>query len=136
MLLELTDVTVSYGQTPVLFGVNMAINQGDIACLLGRNGVGKTTTIGKLAYQFKKAGYKVVLGAADTFRAAAIDQLQIWADRVGVPIVKQQMGSDPASVAFDTLQSAVTQNADVGQLKTLLSQRQKSAVLSQPHRHL
>ena len=71
--------------------------------VVGVNGVGKTTTIGKLAYQFKKAGYSVVLGAADTFRAAAIDQLQIWADRVGVPIVKQQMGSDPASVAFDTL---------------------------------
>lgn len=84
-----------------------------VIMVVGVNGVGKTTTIGKLANQFKKAGYKVVLGAADTFRAAAIDQLQIWADRVGVPIVKQQMGSDPASVAFDTLQSAVTQNADV-----------------------
>ncbi len=84
-----------------------------VIMVVGVNGVGKTTTIGKLAYQFKKAGYKVVLGAGDTFRAAAIDQLQIWADRVGVPIVKQQMGSDPASVAFDTLQSAVTQNADV-----------------------
>jgi fused signal recognition particle receptor len=84
-----------------------------VIMVVGVNGVGKTTTIGKLAYQFKNAGYNVVLGAADTFRAAAIDQLQIWADRVGVPIVKQQMGSDPASVAFDTLQSAVTQNADV-----------------------
>jgi fused signal recognition particle receptor len=84
-----------------------------VIMVVGVNGVGKTTTIGKLAYQFKKSGYKVVLGAADTFRAAAIDQLQIWADRVGVPIVKQQMGSDPASVAFDTLQSAVAQNADV-----------------------
>ena len=84
-----------------------------VIMVVGVNGVGKTTTIGKLANQFKKAGYKVVLGAADTFRAAAIDQLQIWADRVGVPLVKQQMGSDPASVAFDTLQSAVTQNADV-----------------------
>jgi fused signal recognition particle receptor len=84
-----------------------------VIMVVGVNGVGKTTTIGKLAYQFKKAGYSVVLGAADTFRAAAIDQLQIWADRVGVPIVKQQMGSDPASVAFDTLQSAVSQNADV-----------------------
>ncbi len=84
-----------------------------VIMVVGVNGVGKTTTIGKLAYQFKKAGYNVVLGAADTFRAAAIDQLQIWADRVGVPIVKQQMGSDPASVAFDTLQSAVSQNADV-----------------------
>lgn len=84
-----------------------------VLMVVGVNGVGKTTTIGKLAYQFNKAGYKVVLGAADTFRAAAIDQLQIWADRVGVPIVKQQMGSDPASVAFDTLQSAVSQNADI-----------------------
>ena len=84
-----------------------------VIMVVGVNGVGKTTTIGKLAYQFKKAGHKVVLGAADTFRAAAIDQLQIWADRVDVPIVKQQMGSDPASVAFDTLESAVAQNADV-----------------------
>lgn len=84
-----------------------------VIMVVGVNGVGKTTTIGKLAYQFKKAGYNVVLGAADTFRAAAIDQLQIWADRVGVPMVRQQMGSDPASVAFDTLQSAVAQNADV-----------------------
>jgi fused signal recognition particle receptor len=84
-----------------------------VIMVVGVNGVGKTTTIGKLANQFKNAGYSVVLGAADTFRAAAIDQLQIWADRVGVPIVKQQMGSDPASVAFDTLQSAVAQNADV-----------------------
>lgn len=84
-----------------------------VIMVVGVNGVGKTTTIGKLANQFKKAGYSVVLGAADTFRAAAIDQLQIWADRVGVPIVKQQMGSDPASVAFDTLQSAVSQNADI-----------------------
>jgi len=84
-----------------------------VIMVVGVNGVGKTTTIGKLAYQYKKAGYNVVLGAADTFKAAAIDQLQIWADRVGVPIVKQQMGSDPASVAFDTLQSAVTQNADI-----------------------
>lgn len=84
-----------------------------VLMVVGVNGVGKTTTIGKLAYQFKKAGHKVVLGAADTFRAAAIDQLQIWADRVGVPIVRQNMGSDPASVAFDTLQSAVAQDADV-----------------------
>lgn len=84
-----------------------------VIMVVGVNGVGKTTTIGKLANQFKKAGYKVVLGAADTFRAAAIDQLQIWADRVQVPLVKQQMGSDPASVAFDTLQSAVSQDADV-----------------------
>ena len=84
-----------------------------VIMVVGVNGVGKTTTIGKLASQFKKQGLKVVLGAADTFRAAAIDQLQIWADRTNVPIVRQEMGSDPASVAFDTLQSAVTQNADV-----------------------
>ena len=84
-----------------------------VIMVVGVNGVGKTTTIGKLAYQFKKEGKKVVLGAADTFRAAAIDQLQVWADRVDVPIVKQKMGSDPASVAFDSVQSAVKQNADV-----------------------
>ena len=84
-----------------------------VIMVVGVNGVGKTTTIGKLAYQFKNKGLKVVLGAADTFRAAAIDQLQVWADRVEVPIVKQSMGSDPASVAFDTLQSAITQDADV-----------------------
>ncbi len=84
-----------------------------VIMVVGVNGVGKTTTIGKLAYQFKKQGYKVVLGAGDTFRAAAIDQLQIWADRVGIPIIKQQMGSDPASVAFDTLSSAVKSDADV-----------------------
>ena len=84
-----------------------------VIMVVGVNGVGKTTTIGKLAHQFSRQGKKVVLGAADTFRAAAIDQLQVWADRTGVPIVKQKMGSDPASVAFDTLQSALTQDADV-----------------------
>ena len=84
-----------------------------VIMVVGVNGVGKTTTIGKLAYQFKKQGLKVMLGAADTFRAAAIDQLQVWADRVDVPIVKQSMGSDPASVAFDTLQSAVNSDVDV-----------------------
>jgi len=88
-------------------------NKPYVIMVVGVNGVGKTTTIGKLAYQLKKQGLNVVLGAADTFRAAAIDQLQVWADRVGVPIIKQSMGSDPASVAFDTLQSAVTSNADV-----------------------
>lgn len=84
-----------------------------VIMVVGVNGVGKTTTIGKLAAQFKKQGLKVMLGAGDTFRAAAIDQLQVWADRVEVPIVKQQMGSDPASVAFDTLQSGVQQDVDV-----------------------
>ncbi len=84
-----------------------------VIMVVGVNGVGKTTTIGKLAYRFKKAGKNVVLGAADTFRAAAVDQLVIWAERVGVPIVNQGMGADPASVAFDTLKSAVANNADV-----------------------
>ena len=84
-----------------------------VIMVVGVNGVGKTTTIGKLAYQFKQVGQKVVIGAADTFRAAAIDQLEVWAERVGVPMVKQKMGSDPASVAFDTLSSAVSQNADI-----------------------
>lgn len=84
-----------------------------VIMVVGVNGVGKTTTIGKLAYQFKNQGKKVVLGAADTFRAAAVDQLTIWSERVGVPIVKQNMGSDPASVAFDTLQSAIAQDADI-----------------------
>lgn len=98
---EATEFTVANDKKPYVIMV------------VGVNGVGKTTTIGKLAHQFKKQGYNVVLGAADTFRAAAIDQLQVWADRVQVPLVKQSMGSDPASVAFDTLQSAVTNNADV-----------------------
>jgi len=84
-----------------------------VIMVVGVNGVGKTTTIGKLAYKFKDAGKSVVLGAADTFRAAAVDQLVIWAERVGVPIVKQGMGSDPASVAFDTLSKAKAENADV-----------------------
>mgnify|MGYP003965349549 FL=1 len=84
-----------------------------VIMVVGVNGVGKTTTIGKLAHKFKKAGLKVVLGAADTFRAAAVEQLVIWSERVGVDIVKQAMGSDPASVAFDTIQSAMSKNADV-----------------------
>ena len=84
-----------------------------VIMVVGVNGVGKTTTIGKLAYQFKKAGKNVYLGAADTFRAAAVEQLVIWSERVGVPIVKQKMGSDPASVAFDTLSSAKVNGADV-----------------------
>ncbi len=96
-----TEFTILEGKKPYVIMV------------VGVNGVGKTTTIGKLASQFKKSGKKVVLGAADTFRAAAIDQLQVWADRVSVPMVSQEMGSDPASVAFDTLKSAVAQEADV-----------------------
>ena len=84
-----------------------------VIMVVGVNGVGKTTTIGKLAYQFKKKGLKVDLGAADTFRAAAVEQLDIWGERVGIPVIKQKMGSDPASVAYDTLSSAVANNADV-----------------------
>lgn len=89
-----------------------------IIMVVGVNGVGKTTTIGKLAYHFKKAGKKVILGAADTFRAAAVDQLTIWAERVGVEIVKQSMGSDPASVAYDTISSAISRGADVAIIDT------------------
>jgi len=84
-----------------------------VIMVVGVNGVGKTTTIGKLAHQFKSRGYSVLLGAADTFRAAAVDQLTIWSERAGVPLIKQKMGADPASVAFDTLQSAISQKADI-----------------------
>ena len=88
-------------------------SQPHVVMVVGVNGVGKTTSVGKLAHQYKKAGKKVMLGAADTFRAGAIDQLQIWADRVEVPLVRQEMGSDPASVAFDTLESAKAQGCDI-----------------------
>lgn len=99
-------------EQPLRFDAPLAATP-HVVMVVGVNGVGKTTTIGKLAHHYHQAGKKVILGAADTFRAGAIDQLQIWADRVGVPLVRQQMGSDPASVAFDTLQSAIAQNADV-----------------------
>lgn len=88
-------------------------NKPYVILVVGVNGVGKTTTIGKLAYQYKKAGKKVYLGAADTFRAAAVEQLEIWGERVGVPVIKQKMGADPASVAYDTLSSALANDADV-----------------------
>mgnify|MGYP000486266990 FL=1 len=101
-------------QPPIPFSFSDSYtHKPHVIMVVGVNGVGKTTTIGKLAYHFKAAGKKVVLGAADTFRAGAIDQLQVWADRSDVPLVKQQMGSDPASVAFDTLESAVKQEADI-----------------------
>jgi fused signal recognition particle receptor len=90
-----------------------AANKPHVILVVGVNGVGKTTTIGKLANNYKKAGYNVLLGAADTFRAAAVDQLTIWSDRVGVPIVKQAMGSDPSAVAFDTVKSAIAKGSDV-----------------------
>jgi fused signal recognition particle receptor len=102
-----------------------------VIMIVGVNGVGKTTTIGKLAYNFKQAGKKVVLGAADTFRAAAIDQLQIWADRVGVPLIKQKMGADPASVAFDTLSSAKANNADVVIIDTAGRLHNKSYLMNE-----
>lgn len=98
---SLEDFTVPAGHKP------------HVIMVVGVNGVGKTTTIGKMAAQFKKAGNKVMLGAADTFRAAAVDQLDIWGDRAGVPVVKQKLGADPASVAFDTLQSALANDIDV-----------------------
>ncbi len=103
----------SNNEDAVDFVIPKVENGPYVLMVVGVNGVGKTTTIGKLAHQFKKKGLKVVLGASDTFRAAAVDQLMIWADRVGVPIVQQGMGADPASVAFDTLQSAKAQDADV-----------------------
>ena len=106
ILLENNIEDITDFETPTL-------NEPYVIMVVGVNGVGKTTTIGKLAHQFKNNGKNVVLGAADTFRAAAVEQLTIWSERVGVPIVKQQMGSDPASVAFDTLQSAKANNADV-----------------------
>ena len=102
-----------------------------VIMVVGVNGVGKTTTIGKLAYQFKKAGLKVYLGAADTFRAAAVEQLVIWSERVGVPIVKQQMGSDPASVAYDTLSSAIANNADVVLIDTAGRLHNKKGLLDE-----
>lgn len=102
-----------------------------IILVVGVNGVGKTTTIGKLAYNFKKAGKSVLLGAADTFRAAAVDQLTIWSERVGVPIIKQPMGSDPASVAFDTAQSAVSRQADVVLIDTAGRLHNKSHLMEE-----
>ena len=108
----LTILAAQEKETDFSFDKNYP-NSPYVIMVVGVNGVGKTTTIGKLAHQFTQAGKKVVLGAADTFRAGAIDQLQVWADRTNVSLVKQEMGSDPASVAFDTLQSAVSQKADV-----------------------
>ena len=108
----LTILAAQEKETDFSFDKNYP-NSPHVIMVVGVNGVGKTTTIGKLANQFTQAGKKVVLGAADTFRAGAIDQLQVWADRTNVSLVKQEMGSDPASVAFDTLQSAVSQKADV-----------------------
>ena len=107
---EIASLLSESGETDFSLTKN---SQPYVIMVVGVNGVGKTTTIGKLAYKFKQAGHSVILGAADTFRAAAIDQLKIWADRVDVPIVAQDMGSDPASVAFDTLKSAIAKQSDV-----------------------
>ena len=110
---EIMNLLVSPDIEATTVEEELAKHQPYVVMVVGVNGVGKTTTIGKLAHQFKSSGKKVMLGAADTFRAGAIDQLQIWADRVDVPLVRQEMGSDPASVAFDTLQSAKAQACDI-----------------------
>ena len=112
-LLTPAQNTSSAEEEPFAFIRNREGKAPYVIMVVGVNGVGKTTTIGKLAYQMKEAGLKVVLGAADTFRAAAVEQIVTWGERVGVPVIKQQMGSDPASVAYDTLNSAVAQGADV-----------------------
>jgi fused signal recognition particle receptor len=110
---EIMHLLVSTDAAEKSIEEELAAHRPHVVMVVGVNGVGKTTTVGKLAHQYKTLGKKVMLGAADTFRAGAIDQLQIWADRVGVPIVRQNMGSDPASVAFDTLQSAKAQGTDI-----------------------
>ena len=109
---EIVDLLSENNKTPAFFSETLS-HKPYVIMVVGVNGVGKTTTIGKLAHQFKQAGKSVVLGAADTFRAAAVDQLIIWSERVGVPIVHQGMGADPASVAFDTLSSAKAKGADI-----------------------
>ena len=113
IVIETKQLTKQYGTQKSVAELNIHVQRGRIYGLLGRNGAGKTTTIGKLAAQFKRAGNKVMLGAADTFRAAATEQLDIWGERAGVPVVKQRQGADPAAVAFDTLQSAVANDVDV-----------------------
>ena len=110
---EIMNLLVSPDTEATTVEEKLTKHQPYVVMVVGVNGVGKTTTVGKLAHQFKSSGKKVMLGAADTFRAGAIDQLQIWADRVDVPLVRQEMGSDPASVAFDTLQSAKAQACDI-----------------------
>ena len=110
---EIMNLLVSPDSEGTTLEEELAKHQPYVVMVVGVNGVGKTTTVGKLAHQFKSSGKKVILGAADTFRAGAIDQLQIWANRVDVPLVRQEMGSDPASVAFDTLQSAKAQACDI-----------------------
>ena len=110
---EIANILVNAPEQSIKSFAEPLLSKPYVIMVVGVNGVGKTTTIGKLAYNFKKAGKSVLLGAADTFRAAAVDQLTIWSDRVGVPIVKKDMGSDPAAVAFDTVNSGVAKGADV-----------------------
>jgi fused signal recognition particle receptor len=110
---EISDLLIKHNAEDEMDFAGLSSTKPYVIMVVGVNGVGKTTTIGKLAYQFVQAGKKVYLGAADTFRAAAIDQLVVWGERAGAPVVRQSMGSDPASVAFDTLKSAVANNADV-----------------------
>ena len=112
-LLEVKNLGISFGGLRAVDEFNVSIEKGELYGLIGPNGAGKTTTIGKLAAQLVKAGRKVYIGAADTFRAAAIDQLAVWAERAGATMIRQEMGSDPASVAYDTLKSAVANKADV-----------------------
>lgn len=110
---EIANLLAENGTDSLSSFDDIATEKPYVIMVVGVNGVGKTTTIGKLAHQFSKAGKKVYLGAADTFRAAAVEQLSIWGERTNVPVIKQHMGADPASVAFDTLKSAITNNADV-----------------------
>ena len=112
-MIQANNVTLRVGKKALFEDVNIKFTEGNCYGLIGANGAGKTTTIGKLAAQLTKAGQKVWIGAADTFRAAAIDQLKVWADRAGATMIRQEMGSDPASVAFDTLTSAKANGADV-----------------------
>ena len=112
-MLRIQNLTKTYGDLTAVDHISFTVEKGTTLGFLGVNGAGKTTTIGKLAAQLRKAGKKVYIGAADTFRAAAIDQLGVWAERAGATMIRQEMGSDPASVAFDTLKSAVANGADV-----------------------
>lgn len=110
---EMRNLLKSDGQTPEDFTLPASVQAPYVILVVGVNGVGKTTTIGKLAYQFRQKGYQVLLGAADTFRAAAVEQLQIWGERAGVPVISQGSGADPAAVAYDTLKSAMARKSDV-----------------------
>ena len=130
-ILKLEKVSLKFGRKMILENLSLNLNSGQILGLLGPNGVGKTTTIGKLANQFKNAGKSVMLGASDTFRAAAVDQLKIWAGRVDVPIVEQGMNADPASVAFDTLQSAKSKGTDVVLIDTAGRLHNKSHLMEE-----